>query len=124
MTTADIRTLENEIERLVREHVAACKAAAEAAVVRGFSSARPGRRKASRRGASRRAKSPNRRRSPEEIAELGERFYAAVCAKPGETMRVLSADQRLPASSTMTRKPFCASRRAATLPPKPEPMTA
>ena len=32
------------------------------------------------------------RRTPEEIAELGERFYAAVCAKPGEKMRVLSVE--------------------------------
>ncbi len=30
---------------------------------------------------------------------------------------------RRPASSTATRQPFSASRSAATLPPKPEPMT-
>lgn len=92
MTTADIRSLENEIERLVREHVAACRVAAEAAVERGFGSARAGRPKATRRGTSRSSKAPRPRRTPEEIAELGERFYAAVCAKPGERMRVLSTE--------------------------------
>jgi hypothetical protein len=31
------------------------------------------------------------RRAPEELAALGERFYSAVCATPGETMTFLAA---------------------------------
>jgi len=110
MTTADIRTLENEIEQLVREHIAACKVAAEAAVERGFGSSRPGRSKATRRGASRSSKAPSRRRTPEEIAELGERFYEAVCVKPGETMRVLSAEVN--ASADELHRPMTVLKRA------------
>ena len=34
----------------------------------------------------------SQRRTPAEIAALGDRFYQAVCAKPGETMTVLAAD--------------------------------
>jgi hypothetical protein len=33
-----------------------------------------------------------RRRPRSEIAALGEQFYRAVCAKPGETMAVLAAE--------------------------------
>jgi len=109
MTTADIRTLENEIERLVREHVAASKAAAEAAVERGFGSARRGRPKTKGRGASGKSASPSRPRTREEIAELGEGLYAAVCAKPGETMRVLSAE--VGASGDDLRRPMTWLRR-------------
>jgi hypothetical protein len=98
MTTANIRDLEAEIERLVREHVAACKVAAATAVERGFDSARSGRTKktsrvqTSRVQTSRSSKTSKPHRTAEELAELGEQFYAAVCAKPGETMRVLCAD--------------------------------
>lgn len=92
MKTGNIRDLENEIERLVREHVAACKAAAAAAVERGFGSPRTGRRGSKRPKASKSSTTSRPTRTAEEMAELGERFYAAVCARPGETMRVLSVD--------------------------------
>jgi hypothetical protein len=36
--------------------------------------------------------SPGRKRPSADIAALGERFYKALCARPGETMTVLSAD--------------------------------
>jgi len=91
MTTANLRELESEIERLVAEHVAACQQAAAAAVQRAFGAAsggqslRPGRAKRTQVG------SPKARRSAEQVAELAERFYAAVCANPGETMMMLSA---------------------------------
>jgi len=91
MTTANLRELENEIERLVREHVAACEQAATAAVTRAFGAARSG-RPGSKRARSTRSKSRAPRRTPEQVAEFGERFYAAVCASPGETMRVLSVE--------------------------------
>jgi hypothetical protein len=77
------------IEQLIQEHMAASLRCAQEAVARGFASA------ASRPVGSPRLparSSPRQRRVGEELAALGERFYEAVCAKPGETMSVLAAD--------------------------------
>jgi hypothetical protein len=84
--TTSIEELAERIERLVQEHIAASRGAAQAAVDRAFSAAAcpvsaPVARQ--KRGAGR------QRRAPDEIAGLGERLYEAVCAKPGETMSVL-----------------------------------
>jgi hypothetical protein len=49
-------------------------------------------------------------RSPEEIARLGERFYAAVCDTPGETMTVLAA--RLGVSSRSLERPVAHLKKA------------
>ena len=87
MTTHD--ELGEKIEKLVEEHIAASRQAAESAVKRGFASAPRARRVEGRR---RGPKKGRKRRTPEEIAALGEQFYQAVCARPGETMSVLSAD--------------------------------
>jgi hypothetical protein len=82
--------LGKKIERLVTDHIEASRRAAESAVKRAFATASPGRRhgEAKRPGPKRGGK----RRTPEEIATLGEQFYATVCARPGETMSVLSTD--------------------------------
>ena len=37
------------------------------------------------------AATPGRRRTPDEVAELGERFYRVLCESPGESMPVLAA---------------------------------
>ena len=87
MTTTSIEQLENQIERLVREHVTACHKAAATAVDRAFRSANT--RTKTRRNAS---TTTSRRRPPAEVAALGERLYEAVCANPGEGMKVLMAD--------------------------------
>jgi hypothetical protein len=89
MTTMSIEQLENQIERLVREHVAACHKAAATAVDRAFRSANT--RTKTRRSAST-TTTTSRRRPPAEVAALGERLYEAVCANPGEGMKVLMAD--------------------------------
>lgn len=88
MTTTNFEQLENEIGRVVREHLAACEQAAAKAVQRAFGSAtaRPKRR---RSAATKSAASG--RRSPEEIAALGERLYEAVRANPGKDMATLAA---------------------------------
>ena len=39
---------------------------------------------------AKRRRPPSRRRSPEEIAALGERLYEAICRHPGETMAVIA----------------------------------
>jgi hypothetical protein len=79
--------LGERIEQMVREHIAASRREAEDAIERAFEAARTisgaPRRRGSREGQKRRASS--------ELAALGERFYDAVCARPGESMAVLGA---------------------------------
>ena len=87
--TKNIEDLESQIEELVREHIAACRAAAATAVDRAFGSA-AGRTKP-RGGATKRAAASGRR-TAEEMAELGERLYEAVRANPGKGMTVLMAE--------------------------------
>lgn len=76
------------IEKLIPEHPAASRVFAQEKVVRGFAEAsRPP------PGPARRTKSsPGKKRPSADIAALGEQFYRAVSAKPGETMTVLGAE--------------------------------
>jgi len=87
--TSSNEELGQRIERLVLEHIAASRRAAQDAVERAFAAT-------STRSTARRQRPKSRgdsqRRTPAEIAALGDRFYQAVCAKPGETMTVLAAD--------------------------------
>jgi hypothetical protein len=89
MTNIDSNSdLGERIEQLIQEHIAASRRSAQEAVVRAFASAAnrataPGRKV---------RPFPRKRRGSTDIAVLGERFYKAVCAKPGETMMVLAAD--------------------------------
>ena len=84
MTTKTIEHLQSEIEELVREHLAAQRSAATAAVERGFASATaPSSPRAPRRASS-------RRRPPTEVAGLAEQLYSAVRANPGESMIVFA----------------------------------
>lgn len=83
--------LGERIEQLVQQHIEASRRAAQQAVERAFCGAtsEPTRR----RRQPARVKSPSgKRRTPDEMAALGERLYQAVCAKPGERMTVLMAD--------------------------------
>lgn len=82
------------IEDVVRQHIDALRTAATAAVARAFATALP-------REAEQRASAPTKpvrqqakaapRRAPEELAALGERFYAVLCRQPGETMTTLAS---------------------------------
>lgn len=85
MTKASIEYLEKQIETLVAEHIAAVRAAASAAVERAARATSP-----SPKSSRARRRSDGVRRAPEEIAALGDRFYRAVAAQPGETMMVLA----------------------------------
>ena len=89
MTTTSIEQLQIEIEKLVRAHLTAQKAAAAAAVERAFASATMPRRKTA---APLSKRAWGRRRPPTEVAGIAERLYAAVLAHPGETMAVIAAD--------------------------------
>lgn len=82
--------IESAVERLVREHLAVMEAAASAAVREGFRRATRPTSPTQRGGKSPSRRSPSRRRAREEMAELQERLYEAVCAHPGETMTVLA----------------------------------
>lgn len=89
----NIAELEKQVEELVREYVASCQQAAAAAVERAFGTATSPEPRGSGRKSRRSSRpSPTKRRNPEELAALSEQLYAAVCAKPGETMKVLAAD--------------------------------
>ena len=92
MTTTSVEQLEQEIERLVRAHVAACRRAAEAAVARGFGSASApsGKRAPTPSSRRSRASGTGRRRTAAEMEAVAERLYEAVCAHPGEMMSVLA----------------------------------
>jgi hypothetical protein len=89
--------LAEQIEQLVRNHLAASRAAVAAAVERAFAGAnvvaagdaRPTRVASAGARPRTRAK-PAPRRAVEEVVALGERFYAALCRNPGETMTTLA----------------------------------
>lgn len=79
--------IETAVEQLVREHLAACEAAAAAAVRAGFKRASRSPSKPSRCTS---ARAPSPRRSRAEMADLEERLYEAIRRHPGETMAVIS----------------------------------
>jgi hypothetical protein len=92
MTT--LPDLSKQIEDLVRQHIEALRASAAAAVARAFAAMPP----AVSTGASaqprlvRARKKAAPRRGREELVALGERFYAVLCQRPGETMTTLAPE--------------------------------
>jgi len=89
MKTTSFEVLAKSIEQVIQEHLAASRKAAENALQRAFAAAGGPLPKASR---SLHPGGGWQRRAPTEITALAERFYQAVCAKPGETMAVLAAE--------------------------------
>ena len=87
--TTSNEELAKKIERVVEEHIAESRRVAQEAVARAFASppAKSGRARPA--AAKRRWKG---RRSPDEVAELGERLYAAICAQPGAGMSALATE--------------------------------
>lgn len=90
MKTAKVVDLEVQIEALVREHMAAVRRAAQTAVERALGRAPVGGTKAGTTRAPGRQAGP--RRASEEVAALGDRLYAAICAHPGAAMTKLAAE--------------------------------
>ena len=105
MTNTNVDLCER-IERLVQEHIAASRKAAQEAIERAFaSSAKPPVRavpKAQRRAGT--------KRPSVDIAALGECLYRSVCAKPGETMAMLAPI--VGASARELNRPMTLLRRA------------
>jgi len=87
--TSSTQELGQRIERLVLEHIAASRRAAQDAVERAFATTTKPSATRSHRSKSR---ADSKRRPPAEIAALGERLYQAVRTKPGETMTVLAVE--------------------------------
>lgn len=85
--TTTPQALAESIERLVQEHIAATRIAAQAAVDRAFALSVGAKVKQRRPNEAPRA---SRRRAPAEVAAIGERLYEAVRNRPGETMTVLA----------------------------------
>ena len=81
--------LGKKVEQLIAEHIAAMRKAAQEAMERAFASSRAVPTPADQRV---RARQGGKRRAAADLAALGERFYGAVCTKPGETMTVLAAE--------------------------------
>ena len=89
--------LTEQIEKLVRDHVVASRAAVSAAVERAFAAAHvaAGGHAAptlvtSTRRRKRMSAKPAPRRAAEEVVALGEQFYVALCRSPGATMAMLA----------------------------------
>ncbi len=104
-----IEDLEQAIEGLAQEHIAASRDAARGAIERAFATAGVPARAAG--SPPRGAKRPQRKkRGSSDIVQLGERFFDALTAKPGETMKVLAAD--LGVSARDLHRPVSLLRRA------------
>lgn len=80
--------LADEIEALIADFLASHRAAASAAVQRSFAMAGQARARPRAPRAASPVSAP--RRSMDEMSALSERLYAAICARPGESMAVLS----------------------------------
>ena len=88
MTITNSEDLGKQIERVVLDYIAASRRAAESGMRRAFGMSGSGVAEA---GFVRPAKNA-RRRVPEEIEAMAQRLHDVVCAKPGETMRVLAME--------------------------------
>lgn len=102
MATTSSNELTRNLDQLVAEFVRSAQQMVLAAVAQGLrtepSTTVPTSATKPRKGTKprkctkprKRAKSYTRR-TPAQVAELGERFYEVLCAHPGETMAVLAA---------------------------------
>jgi hypothetical protein len=88
--------LTKQIEQLVAQYVEESRRAVREAVERGFgaspSPSRPSKAPPTTRGSR---KPPERRRPPEEVAQIGARLLELVRARPGESMVVFAAELEL-----------------------------
>jgi hypothetical protein len=83
--------LEQRIEQLVREHVAAVQRSAREALDRAFAGAASAAGKPAQKVAPPTAPG-SRRRAQVELSAVAERLYRAVCAHPGEGIVALAGE--------------------------------
>ncbi len=82
--------MEEKIEELIRTEMMGIRASVAAAVERGLSATSSARRQPEQYRARARARS--KRRTDDEVTQLGERLFAAVNASPGQTMATLASE--------------------------------
>jgi CRP-like cAMP-binding protein len=100
------KTLSEQIEQLVRDHIEATRREASEAVARAFSSMRATPRASA---ASKVSRTTGRRRGAAALSALGERLYEALRALPGETMAVLAP--KLGCSPRELQRPMAGLKR-------------
>ena len=90
--------LASEIESLVASYVDEVRRVAQASLDQAFAKAigKVGASSRTRRTDRSEGRVTSKRRSPDEIDEIGERLYDLVCARPGESMTVFSEEIGLP----------------------------
>lgn len=101
--------LTEQIEKLVRDHLAQVRADAAAAVDRAFE----GTTTPTKRSRPTRQRAPGRRRDPAALAELAERLHAEIMAAPGESMAVYA--EQLHAGVRELHRPMTLLKRAGRL---------
>jgi hypothetical protein len=107
--TTSHRELDQRIEQLVREHIAAVHRSTLEAIDRAFAGAASPAQKPVRMVAST-AATGGKRRARAELSALGERLYRAVCARPGEGIVALAGD--LGVSARELQRPMAQLREA------------
>ncbi len=101
--TTSQRNLDEQIEQLIREHIATIQRTAREAMDRAFAGvASAGRKLAPTTRLA--AATGNKRRARTEIAAIGERLYRTVCARPGEGIVALASELGVSARE-LHRKP-------------------
>lgn len=98
-------SLAEQIDQLVRDHLAQVRAEATAAVERAFERSSAAKKMA----AAPKRRASGKRRNRSEVAELAERLYASVASEPGEVMthyagRLGSSVRELNLPMTMLRR--------------------
>lgn len=101
--------LAEQIEKLVRDHLAQVHADAARAMERAFGSARA----ATNATGARKKRTTGARRDPAVVAELAERLHRAVLATPGESM--IAYAKQLDASVRELHRPMTLLKRARRL---------
>lgn len=102
-------SLAEQIDKLVRDHLAQVQVEAAAALARAFATSSPSKKTMT----TTRRRVGGKRRSRDEVAELAERLHANVVSEPGETMTHY-ADQ-LGASVRELHLPMTVLRRGGRL---------
>jgi hypothetical protein len=108
--TTSHRDLDQRIEQLIREHIAAVQRSAQEALERAFAGAASVARRPAKAAAGTTTGKGGKRRAPAEVSAVGERLYRAVCARPGESIAVLAGE--LGAAARELHRPMALLRQA------------
>ena len=97
-TAKSTAELTKQIEQVVHQYVAEVRRAAQEAVERAFAgTSRPSSRRPAGASAKATRSASAKRRTPQELAELGEQLYELVRTHPGESMVMFASELGQPA---------------------------